>query len=103
MANVKKKSGKKRRRARASLPAKILILTLLVAIGWQLHSLNGQLESAQAEKERLAAQVEAKTQENDILAADIAQGTTPEKMQEIAREELGWIAPGEYVFYNRNN
>lgn len=102
MANVKKKSGKKRR-VQASLPTKILILTLLVAIGWQLHSLHGQVESAQVEKERLAAQVEAKAQENDALSADIAEGTTPEKMQEIAREELGWVAPGEYVFYNRNN
>ncbi len=102
MADVKKKPRKKRR-ARASLPTKILILALLAAIGWQLHSLNGQLESAQVEKERLAAQVEATARENDALAADIAEGTTPEKMQEIAREELGWIAPGEYVFYNRNN
>lgn len=102
MADVKKKPRKKRR-ARASLPTKILILALLAAIGWQLHSLNGQLESAQVEKERLVAQVEATARENDALAADIAEGTTPEKMQEIAREELGWIAPGEYVFYNRNN
>lgn len=103
MASKKKRSGKKRQRARASLPTKFLILALLIAIGWQLHSLHGQVESAQAEKELLAAQVEAKTQENDALAADIAEGTTPEKMQEIAREELGWVAPGEYVFYNRNN
>ena len=32
------------------------------------------------------------------LAADIAEGATQEKMQEIARRELGWVLPGEYVF-----
>lgn len=103
MASAKKKSKQKRQRVHASLPTKLLILTLLVAIGWQLHSLHGQVESAQEKKELLAAQVEAKAQENDALAADIAEGPTSEKMQEIAREELGWVAPGEYVFYNRNN
>lgn len=103
MGSTQKKHAQKRRHIRASLPTKLLILTLLVAIGWQLHNLHGQVESAQERKELLAAQVEAKTQENDALAADIAEGPTPEKMQDIAREELGWVAPGEYVFYNRNN
>ena len=58
---------------------------------------------AQAEKERLAAQVETTRQENEALAADIAEGGTAEKKQEIARDELGWVGPGEYVFYNRSN
>ena len=93
----------KRRRVRSSLMTKILVLALLGGIGWQLHALQGQVESAQAKKDALAAQVETQQQENDALSADIAEGSTQEKMLEIAREELGWIAPGEYVFYNRNN
>ncbi|MCI9554368.1 MAG: hypothetical protein HFG06_03730 [Oscillibacter sp.] len=47
---------------------------------------------------RVAALVEGKRQENDALRADIEEGCTPEKMQEIARRELGWVLPGEYVF-----
>ena len=42
--------------------------------------------------------MESKRQENDALSADIEEGCTPEKMQEIARRELGWLLPGEYVF-----
>ena len=42
--------------------------------------------------------MEGKRQENDALRADIEEGCTPEKMQEIARRELGWVLPGEYVF-----
>ncbi|MCI8818051.1 MAG: hypothetical protein HFG04_02700 [Oscillibacter sp.] len=56
------------------------------------------MSAAEAEKDRIAALVEGKRQENDALAADIDEGCTPEKMQEIARRELGWVLPGEYVF-----
>ena len=98
MAKVEKKSRKKQR-VRSSL----LLLVLLVAVGWQLYDLHGQVANAQAEKERLAAEVETTRQENEALAADIAEGGTAEKKQEIARDELGWVGPGEYVFYNRSN
>ena len=46
----------------------------------------------------LAAQVETQRQENDALAADIAEGATDEKMKEIAQEELGLISPNQRVF-----
>ena len=36
--------------------------------------------------------------ENDALAADIAEGPTREKIEEIARDELGLVTPNEYVF-----
>ena len=54
-------------------------------------------------QELLAAQVDAQRQANESLAADIAEGTTPEKMEELAREELGLVTPGEYVFYDVSN
>ena len=92
-----------KQRAKTSLLTRILLLLLLAGIGWQLHDLQGQVASAQADKALLAARVEAKRQENDALAADIAQGTTPEKMEEIAREELGLVYPDEYVFYDVSN
>ena len=37
-------------------------------------------------------------QENAALEADIAEGPTEEKLQDIARDELGFVKPGEYVF-----
>ena len=102
MAKAAKKSPKKQR-VRSSLLTKLLLLVLLVAVGWQLYDLHGQVANAQEEKERLAAEVETTRQENEALAADIAEGGTAEKKQEIARDELGWVGPGEYVFYNRSN
>ena len=100
---VAKAAKIKKQHARASLLTKLLVLLLLAGIGWQLFSLQGQVRAAEAEKEALAAQVQAKQQENDALAADIAQGSTQEKMEEMAREELGLVYPGERVFYDTSN
>ena len=93
----------KRRRVRSSLMTKILVLALLGAIGWQLHALQGQVETAQAKKDALAAQVETQQQENDALSADIAEGGTQEKMEDMARHELGMVYPNERVFSNISN
>lgn len=77
---------------------KLLVVLLLAALGCQVYALREQVADAEAEKARVAALVERRRQENDALTEDIAEGCTPEKMQEIARRELGWLLPGEYVF-----
>lgn len=97
MAKKEQAANGKRRVLRAGLLTKLLLLAVLLGIGWQLYRLQGQVETAQAEKDRLAAQVEVKRQENSILSADIAAGGSQEKMEEIARNELGMVFPGEYV------
>jgi cell division protein FtsB len=84
----------------AGLLSKVLIVTLLAAAALQLFHLQEQLDGAQASRDALEAQVEATRQRNDALKGDIAEGCTPEKIQEIARRELGWVLPGEYVFGN---
>ncbi len=100
---VAKAAKQKKQRVRASFLTKLLVLLLVGGIGWQLLHLQEQVRAAEAEKETLAAQVQAKQQENDALAADIAQGSTQEKMEELAREELGLVYPGERVFYDTSN
>lgn len=87
-----------KRRVTTGLLTKLLILMLLAAVSWRLVALRDQVRAAEAERDRVAEQVETQKQENDALAADIEEGCTPEKMQEIARRELGWVLPGEYVF-----
>ena len=94
---------KPRRHVKSGLLTRVLIVILLAGICVQLYSLRGQVERAQADQDRLAAQVEAQRQTNESLAADIAQGPTSEKMEELAREKLGLVTPGEYVFYDVSN
>ena len=100
MAKQKKQP---RQRVRASLFTKVLLLVLLMGIGWQLVRIHDQVEAAVEEKARLETQVQAQQQENDALAADIAEGNTQEKMEEIARETLGLVYPGERVFIDKSN
>lgn len=100
MAKQKKQP---RQRVRASLFTKVLLLVLLMGIGWQLVRIHDQVEAAVEEKARLETQIQAQQQENDALAADIAEGGTQEKMEEIARETLGLVYPGERVFIDKSN
>ena len=95
------KAGK-RARPRAGFFTKLVILALLVLVGWHLYSLRGQVAAAETEKAAYAAQVEEKQRENAALKADIAEGPTTEKLEEIARDELGLVKPDEYVFETRN-
>lgn len=97
MAKKERAPRRKRRILRAGPLTKLLLLLLLLGISWQLYHLRGQVAAVQAEKDLLAAQVETKRQENNALAADIADGGSLEKMLEIARKYLGMVFPGEYV------
>lgn len=89
-ANVRRRGG--------GLAIKLVLVLLLAGVGWQLYQLRDQVAAAQAEKERYETEVEMLRQENDALAADIAEGATEEKMEEVARKELGLVTQGEYVF-----
>lgn len=89
---------KKQPRPKSGFLTKVVILVLLGAIGWQLYGLQSQLEEAQAERDSFAQQVADRQRENAALQADIDEGPTEEKLQEIARDELGLVKPGEYLF-----
>ena len=93
---MRKKAGAVR--LRTGLLTSLLIVILLAALVCKVYALREQVSAAEDERTRVAAQVEGLRQENDALEADIEEGCTPEKMQEIARRELGGVLPGEYVF-----
>lgn len=96
------KKGKPRRWG-SGPTARIILVLFLVGVIWQLHGLNEQVAAAEAEKARYEAQVDALRRKNNELAADIAEGATREKLEEVARKELGVVGPGEYVFSHRGN
>lgn len=85
-------------RPRAGFLTKLIIIVLLAALGFKVYDLHGQIEKAEEERANYQEQVDEKKQENAALAADLAEGPTDEKLQDIARDELGYVKPGEYVF-----
>lgn len=93
---AKQASGGKR--VRAGLLTRLLLFLLLTAAGGQLLRLRDQVAAARAERDQLAAQVEVQQQENAALSAAIIEGRTAGKIEEIARNELGLVFPGDYLF-----
>ena len=92
------RAKKKVDRPRAGILIKVGVVMLLVALGWKVYDLQGQITAAKEEKDRYAEQVAEMEQANAALEADIEEGPTDEKLQDIARDELGFVKPGEYVF-----
>ena len=98
-----KTAEKNKKKARAGFFTKLLLLVLLVAMGWQLYRLHGQVQAAEVQKAQLAAQVEQQKKANDTLQDGIDNGGSQQEMEKIARDELGMVSPGERVYYDKSN
>lgn len=103
MASGKTAKNSASRRAPISFTALLLIAVMIVAVGWQMQKLQAQVAAAEIERDRYEQQVAEIKLENETLRADIAAGDTTEKMEQIAREQLGLVTRGEYVFYDVSN
>ena len=48
-------------------------------------------------------QLEQQQRENDSLSSALEKADDPEYLQELAREQLDMVSPGEKVFYDVSN
>ena len=88
---------------RASLLAAVLILVLLFLVGFRLMDMRSRLAEAQAEQTALAERVARQEQENRSLEAALERAEDPEYLQELARDQLGMVSPGQKDFYAVSN
>lgn len=88
---------------RAGMLTKLLILILLVATMTTYLNLRSRLRVLAAQQATLERQNDKVRQENESLSAAIAQKDDPERIAAVARERLGYVAPGEIVFYDSGN
>ena len=88
---------------KAGILTKIVILALLVYFVTVLLSLNGQIAAAEAERDAVQIQVSQQIQRNADLAEDVALADDPQKQEDIARDKLGLVVPGERVFIDVTN
>lgn len=79
---------------------KLVVLSVVVYAGITLYHLQGQIQVATAQRAELTAQVQTLQDRNQALRADIAAADKPEKLEEVARDELGMVKNGEKVFYD---
>ena len=77
----------------------------IILVALLLYSLTGFVTVSRElrQSELMAAQMRQQTEElrllNGELEEKIAQGQSPEEMQQLARERLGLVLPGEKLFY----
>lgn len=88
---------------KTGLATKLAITLLLVAVLLALFSMWGRLETARAERDRAAKQVQAQIEINAGLAEDALGGGAESSVARIAREKLGLVEPNEQVFVDANH
>lgn len=94
-ADAKKKRG-------SLLTAAVVLLLLLIA-GLQLLRIRGRIDAAEAEQAALAAELAEQQQENRFLEAALERADDPEYLQQLARERLNMVSPGQKDFYDVSN
>ena len=84
---------------KASLLTKVVILALLIGAAATLLNLQNKLAAAQEDLAQAQAEVAAQRQVNADLSDSVENSDDPERQTDIARDKLGLVEPGEYVFY----
>ncbi len=83
---------------RASALTKIVIFGLLIYLATTLLNLQTEIAAAEEKLGELQEEMVAQGQINAALTQDLANCDSPEHLQEVARDELGLIEPGERIF-----
>jgi cell division protein FtsL len=83
---------------RENLVRIVLVVLLLYSMA-SLTSVGFQLGQSRQLLDSMNAQLEQRQAVNAQLQAEIAQERDPEEMQQLARERLGLVLPGEKLFY----
>ena len=81
----------------------LLLLMLTLLLGALLMTQREQIKTAKQQEAELTAKIEQTRQENAELEAALEKKDDQEYLQELARSELGMVAPGEKVFHDVSN
>ena len=96
----KKKTKKPPESPRPSRKLTILVLAaLLIGLGVQISSMFGQLQAAREEEKVYAQQLAELQETNRQLKEDLDNSGSQALMEDIARDQLGMVSPGEKVFH----
>lgn len=88
---------------RAGIITKIVILALIVYAGISLVTLRTRVAEVRAEKAELQTRVAEMTQANAELQYEIEHSGDASTIEDIARNKLGLVKPGEKIFYDISN
>ena len=80
-----------------------MILLLIFLCGMQLSGMHEKIVGAQVQRDALVEQLAMRRQENASLEASLEKANDPEYLQQLARDQLGMVSPGEKDFYDVSN
>lgn len=82
---------------KAGLVTKLVVLALLIGLSITLLDMRAQLQDAQAQKASLEQQAQSQQQVNADLRDAVENKDDPQRQEDIARNSLGLVEPGEYI------
>ncbi|MEG1789734.1 MAG: septum formation initiator family protein [Oscillospiraceae bacterium] len=85
---------------RASIFTKLVILTVALYAVISLVTVRAQVAEAEKLRQELSTQVAEMAQKNAALEYQLDHGADDEMIEEIARDKLGLVMPGEKIFYD---
>lgn len=88
---------------KAGIITKIVIVALLVYAAVSLVTVRSRTAALNAQTEQLQQQVTDMTQSNAELEYKIDHSEDADTIEEIARDKLGLVKPGEKIFYDMSN
>ena len=77
---------------------RIVLLALMLYAAACLGSARRELAAAQGAEEALRIRLEAVEQENLAAGRRLAQGWSAEELEQLARDRLGLVLPGDRIF-----
>ena len=83
-----------------------IILLCLALLGFAVFcygSVKGELRRLNEQTETMRQQVQTTTEDNAALEYKIEHSDDPEIMEQVIREEFGYVKPGDKVFYDVNH
>jgi cell division protein DivIC len=88
---------------RAGIITKIVVFALVIYASVTLIDLRSQIDAARLDQETLKQQISDKEVSNAELEYKIQHSGDDDTISDIARSDLGLVAPGEKVFYDTAN
>ena len=87
---------------RAGMITKVVIMILMIYMTVSLLNLRTQIQTAQGQRDALAAQVAAQRLDNQQLMEAIENSDDPEMLESVARAK-GYVKPGETLYVDVAN
>lgn len=99
---TEKKAASRKKRGTTRPAGKLtmlLLAVLIVALGAQIYRMVGQLQVARTEEAAYTRQLNELRDANQQLREDLANSEDLDLIEDIARDQLGMVRPGEKVFH----